>query len=170
MALDFAIFLAELNPSTSRTVHVFPDIDSLDSVVNPVNLNVHYHEELVSRTVAEIKEYLDIMAEQYPLRVERLRSWYGRQVERQGKRAKDDGATISNLDLDSLCDTIKTAKSVKFFGGSSLGLLQRLIQRGIASNMQCYLQTVYTLLFFFIFFLFFFTVPRLLLIPSQGNL
>jgi hypothetical protein len=136
------------------------DVDTLDSLKNPVNLNVHYHEELVARTQKELESYQVIMTVPLPERVEQVRGWYRECIEAQEEAAKQKGNSLCNIDLDSLCATIKSAKTVMFFGGSSLGILQRLIQRGVASNMQCFLQAVRKYLL----------TSREILIISQGSL
>ncbi|KAF2183302.1 hypothetical protein K469DRAFT_668319 [Zopfia rhizophila CBS 207.26] len=141
MALDFAISLTELNEPTDRTLDIFLDVETFDSIVNPMNLNVHHHEELVYRPGMELGDYSNTMTEQcHSLRVEKVRGWYSNCTAQQEKRAKNKGARISDLDLALLCATIRAAKPVKFFGGSSLGLLQRLLHRGASTNLQCYLQ------------------------------
>lgn len=139
IALDL---LSSLSSWSSNPVDVFLDVETLDSLENPVNLNMHYHEELVARTEEELENYQAIMTEPYPQRVENLREWYRMCIKPLEKEAMQNGNAVSNLDFDWLCRQAKTAKSVKFFGGSSLRLLQRLMERHVVNNMQCYLQAV----------------------------
>ncbi|KAI1744680.1 hypothetical protein F4680DRAFT_233395 [Xylaria scruposa] len=136
VALDLLNFLGH---ASSDPVDVFLDVDALDSIENPVNLNVHHHEELVARNQEELESYQVIMNEPYPQRVQDLRGWYHKCVKSLENRAGECKA-VSNLDFVSLCEKVKAAKSVKFFGGASLGLLQRLINEDAASNIQCYMQ------------------------------
>ncbi|KID62615.1 hypothetical protein MAN_07831, partial [Metarhizium hybridum] len=116
------------------------DLESLDDIENPVNLNFHYKEELAARSVQELMSYQDIMNEPFAQRVESLRGWYRRCIERAETRPENHGSSVRPLDFNSLCDAIQTAGSVRFFGGASLTILQRFIQRGVASNVRCHLQ------------------------------
>lgn len=141
MALDLLTCLT-CWPDNEAKTNVFLDVDSLDSLENPVNLNVHHHEELVARTKEELESYQAIMAEPHSERVKSLRGWYQRCIEPLQKATRQNGNTVSDLDLDSFYEKVKAAKSVKFFGGASLGLLERLIHKGTVSNVQCYLQAV----------------------------
>lgn len=123
-------------------VEFFIDYESLEEIHNPVNLNFHHHEELVPRSEEELKSYESILAEPLERRVESLRGWYGSCIERAERRKENQGSSVRALDFDALCNTIKAAKSVRFFGGSSLRILQRFIQRGVANKLQCHLQVV----------------------------
>ena len=139
LALDFLSCLGEW---TDSSVDVYLDVDTLDTLENPVNGNMHYHEELVARTVEELKRNQEIMAEPYPQRLVNLRDWYQGCVAPLEAEASRRGNSVRDLDIEWLCDEIKSAKDVKFFGGSSLGILKRLHQKGVAKDMQCYLQAV----------------------------
>ncbi|KAI0183110.1 hypothetical protein EV127DRAFT_447902 [Xylaria flabelliformis] len=136
VALDLLNFLGH---GSGDPIDVFLDVDTLDSIENPVNLNVHHHEELVARNREELEGYQVIMNKPYPQRVQDLREWYHKCINSLETTA-DEGRAVRNLDFVSLCEKVKAAKSVKFFGGASLGLLQRLIHEGAASNIQCSLQ------------------------------
>ncbi|KAI1110050.1 hypothetical protein F5Y14DRAFT_455441 [Nemania sp. NC0429] len=136
VALDFVNYLTA---GRGLPVNVFLDVDALDDIENPMNLNLHYHEELVPRSKEELESYRDIMNEPHAQRVKDLRGWYKRCIESLEK-TKLEGHTISNLDLVWLCEKVKAANSVKYFGGASLGFLQRLIRAGAAGNVQCCLQ------------------------------
>ncbi|KID59388.1 hypothetical protein MAN_10693, partial [Metarhizium hybridum] len=116
------------------------DLESLDEIENPVNLNFHHKEELANRSVEELKSFQDIMNEPFAQRVESLIGWYKRCIERAERRPENYGSSVLPLDFNSLCDTIKTATGVQFFGGASLTILQRFIQRDVASNVRCHLQ------------------------------
>ncbi|KAI1169847.1 hypothetical protein F4777DRAFT_162423 [Nemania sp. FL0916] len=137
LALDLLIFLGS---ASNNPVDVFFDVDVLDEIESPVNLNLHYHEELVDRNKEELKSYQAIMNEPYPQRIQNLREWYRRCIKSLEKKAAEKGNAVHNLDLVSLGEKVKAAKSVKFFGGASLGCLQRLISHVDVSNIQCYLQ------------------------------
>ncbi|KID97008.1 hypothetical protein MAJ_07013, partial [Metarhizium majus ARSEF 297] len=121
-------------------VEIFMDLESLGEIENPVNLNCHYKEELAARSVDEIKSYQGIMKAPFAQRVESLRGWYKRCIERAETRPDNSGSSVLPLNFNSLCDTIKAATSVRFFGGSSLTILQRFIKSGVASNVRCHLQ------------------------------
>ncbi|KFG84829.1 hypothetical protein MANI_029817 [Metarhizium anisopliae] len=125
---------------SKASVEILMDLESLDDIENPVNLNFHYKEELAARSVQELMSYQDIMNEPFAQRVESLRGWYRRCIERAETRPENHGSSVRPLDFNSLCDAIQTAGSVRFFGGASLTILQRFIQRGVASNVRCHLQ------------------------------
>lgn len=135
-------FLHFLGSESRNPINVFVDIDALDDIRNPMNLNLHYHEELVARTKEELDSYEAIMDKPYPQRVQDIREWYHGCTESLEKRAAEKGNAVSDLDFVSLCEKVKAAKSVKFFGGASLGFLQRLVIEDAVSNVQCYLQAV----------------------------
>jgi hypothetical protein len=142
MALRFGNFLAELDPLAEQAAQVFLDIESLDSLANVVNMNIHDHEELVDLPEADMKQFRDIMNGTDSERVEKHRKWYSSRMAQEEEKAKRVGASIRDLDLDSLCAIIKDAKSVEFFGGSSAGLVERLCKRGVAGKIQYYAQLV----------------------------
>ncbi|KAH7160678.1 hypothetical protein EDB81DRAFT_323034 [Dactylonectria macrodidyma] len=121
-------------------IEVLMDIESLDVIQNPVNLNFHHKEELVSRSEEELKEHQNIMNEPLDQRVESLKKWYSACIKRAESRKVNQGCSVSPLLYDSLCQTIKDAKSVQFFGGSSLAILQRFIHSDVANKVQCHIQ------------------------------
>ncbi|QLI74647.1 uncharacterized protein G6M90_00g112120 [Metarhizium brunneum] len=125
---------------SKASVEILMDLESLDEIENPVNLNFHYKEELAARSVDELMSYQDIMNEPFAQRVESLRGWYRRCIERAETRPENHGSSVRPLDFNSLRDAIQTAGSVRFFGGASLTILQRFIQRGVASHVRCHLQ------------------------------
>ncbi|KAI0098190.1 hypothetical protein GGR51DRAFT_538526 [Nemania sp. FL0031] len=137
VALDLVTFLGD---GPSNSVDVFLDADALNDVENPMNLNLHYHEELVARNKEELESYQVIMNEPYPQRVQYLREWYHSCIKSLEKKEVGRGNAVRNLNFVSLCEKVKAAKSVKFYGGASLELLQRLIRVDAVSNIQCYLQ------------------------------
>ncbi|KAH8706414.1 hypothetical protein BGZ61DRAFT_388757 [Ilyonectria robusta] len=121
-------------------VEVLMDLESLDGIQNPVNLNFHHKEELVSRSEEELKSHQEIMTEPLAQRVESLKSWYSACIERAERKMVNQGSSVRPLDYDALCQTIKNSTSVQFFGGSSLAILQRFIQSGVADRVKCHLQ------------------------------
>ncbi|KAI0868313.1 hypothetical protein GGS24DRAFT_482790 [Hypoxylon argillaceum] len=137
VALDL---LAFLRCWSSNPVDLFLDIDTLDDIEMPMNLNLHYHEELLARSQQELGEYNSIMQRPYPQRIQPIRDWYDKCIQSLQHSVIDKDHTVSNLNLSSLCEKVKAAKSVKFFGGASLGLLQRLIHEDAVSNIECCLQ------------------------------
>ncbi|KAH8885283.1 hypothetical protein GQ53DRAFT_696167 [Thozetella sp. PMI_491] len=137
LALDFLNCLASWSTSP---VEVLLDVDALERIQSPANLKVHFHEELVARSNEEVENYYGIMNKRHVQRIQQSRSWYRRCIETVEATTKPKGHSLRNLSLGSLCDTIKTARRALFLGGASLGLLQRLIQKGAAAKMHCYLQ------------------------------
>jgi hypothetical protein len=139
VALDFLTCLGAWSGSPAE---VFLDTGSLDHAQNPVNLFAHHHEELVDRTKEELEDFERIMAMPWPERSRQLKSWYLGCMAPLEVEARQNGSAVKNLDIDSLCNAIKAANSVKYFGGSSISLLQRLMKKKAVSNMQCILQAV----------------------------
>ncbi len=136
MALDFA---SVMRCRSSRPIKIFVDRDALAGLESPINLHAHHHEELVARTEKELAEFQDIMNGPLSERTTRHRSWYHRILHKKLKEHQD---AVHILDIDSFCQTLKTAEKVIFFEGASLGLLERLMRKGVGSNMDCYLQAV----------------------------
>ena len=134
--------LQTLRTWSDRSVHVVLDLEGLQGIENPVNLNMHHHEELVARTSQELESYNTIVTQDFPQRLESLRTWYRECILALEKEMEGSDSTLSELNFDTLCEDINSAKTVRFFGGSSLGLLDRLIDQGAAGKMQCFLQAV----------------------------
>jgi hypothetical protein len=139
-AWDFASCLAQWSNNASN--EVFVDFDSLQEIENPVNLNFHHHEELVNRSEDELKTYHDILTEPFPQRTRSIRHWYEKCVRRIQQEGSSSNTSIQPLDLDFICEGIKTAATVRFFGGSSLRILRQFLERGVAGKMKCHLQVV----------------------------
>lgn len=139
-AWDFASCLAQWSNNASN--EVFVDFDSLEEIDNPVNLNFHHHEELVNRSEDELKTYHDILTEPFPQRTESIRYWYENCVRRIQHEETSSNTSVEPLDLDFVCEEIKTAATVRFFGGSSLRILRQFLERGVADKMKCHLQVV----------------------------
>ena len=85
------------------------------------------------------------MEEPLPQRLASLREWYKTCTKTAEKEIGGVGNSVKQLELDSLCETIKSAESVLFLGGASLGILQRFIDKGVADKVKCHLQIVSTL-------------------------
>jgi hypothetical protein len=107
-----------------------------------VNLFFHRQEELVARSEKELLRYGNIMEEPLPQRLDSLREWYKTCTKTAEKEIGGVGNSVKQLELDSLCETIKSAESVLFLGGASLGILQRFIDKGVADKVKCHLQIV----------------------------
>lgn len=119
------------------------DTDSLHEIENPVNLNLHHHEELNSRSEGELRIHKAIMdAKQHEPRAEALRGWYKECIKHAETSPENKGSSIQPLNIDSLCETVKEARSVRFFGGSSLRILRQFIERGVAKKVECNIQAV----------------------------
>ncbi|KAL6355079.1 hypothetical protein LRP88_11556 [Fusarium phalaenopsidis] len=131
---------AALNEWLHAPVEVFIDLDGFEEVHNPVNLFFHRQEELVARSEKELLRYGDIMDEPLPQRLGSLREWYKTCTKTAEKEIGGVGNSVKQLELDSLCETIKSAESVLFLGGASLGILQRFINKGVADKVKCHLQ------------------------------
>ncbi|KAL6364678.1 hypothetical protein LRP88_00648 [Fusarium phalaenopsidis] len=131
---------AALNEWLHAPVEVFIDLDSFEEVHNPVNLFFHRQEELVARSEKELLRYGNIMDEPLPQRLDSLREWYKTCTKAAEKEIGGVGNSVKQLEIDSLCETIKSAESVLFLGGASLGILQRFIDKGVADKVKCHLQ------------------------------
>ncbi|KAM5348815.1 hypothetical protein ACJ41O_008638 [Fusarium nematophilum] len=130
-----------LHQWTGKPVEVLTDLETLSEIDNPVNLNFHHHEELSSRSEGELVSYEAIMeVEPLKQRVEGVRDWYRGCIKQAEENPENQGISVRALNLNSLCDTIRRAASVEFFGGSSLRILREFIQRGVAHKVQCSLQ------------------------------
>lgn len=144
MGWDFANCLSDW---AQAPVRVFIDYDSLEEVQNPVNLNVHFHEELVTRSKDEVATYKSIMDDpeletSHPQRVERLREWYRSCIATGSEITNLRDSRVDALDFEDLCRTVRAAGNVRFLGGSSLRILRRFIEEGISQRIQCHLQVV----------------------------
>ncbi|KAM0352906.1 hypothetical protein ACHAPU_001789 [Fusarium lateritium] len=137
-AWDFASCLAQWSNNASNEVLV--DFDSLDEIENPVNLNFHHHEELVNRSEDELRAYDDILTQPFPQRTQSIRDWYEQCISRIEREESNSNTSVHPLDLDYVCQKIKTATNVRFFGGSSLRILRQCLERGVAGKMKCHLQ------------------------------
>ncbi|KAI8648916.1 hypothetical protein NCS56_01508500 [Fusarium sp. Ph1] len=119
---------------------VFIDLDGFKEVHNPVNLFFHRQEELVARSEKELLSYGNHMDKPLPQRLDSLREWYKTCTKTAEKEIGGIGNSVKELELDSLCETIKSAESVLFLGGASLGILLRFINKGVADKVKCHLQ------------------------------
>ncbi|KAM5375955.1 hypothetical protein ACJA88_007066 [Fusarium oxysporum] len=139
-ALDLATCLSEW--SNNNPVEVLVDYETLEHIENPVNLHMHHHEELVNRTENELKEYYDILKKvlHFGRRTDNLRGWYNKCIWRLEHDRKLSDISVERLVLDKVLNRIQTAGSVRFFGGSSLRILQQFLDRGVASKIKCHLQ------------------------------
>ncbi|KAL2682352.1 hypothetical protein Neosp_006802 [[Neocosmospora] mangrovei] len=131
---------AALNEWLHAPVEVLIDLDGFDEVENPVNLYFHRQEELVARSEKELLRYENIIEEPVPKRLESLREWYKTCTKTAEEQIGGIGNSVTQLKLDSLCETIKSAESVLFLGGASLGILERFIEKGVADKVKCHLQ------------------------------
>ncbi|KAM0425388.1 hypothetical protein ACHAPT_009445 [Fusarium lateritium] len=131
---------AALSDWLNAPVEVFVDLDDFDHVHNPVNLFFHRQEELVARSEQELLRYEAIMEEPLPQRAQSLREWYKACTKNAEEQVGNSGNSVKQLVLDSLCETIKSAESVLFLGGASVGILQRFINKGVADKVKCHLQ------------------------------
>ncbi|KAF4961018.1 hypothetical protein FGADI_533 [Fusarium gaditjirri] len=139
-ALDLAACLSEW--SNNNPIEVLVDYETLEHIENPVNLHMHHHEELVNRTENELKNYYDILENvlHFGRRTDNLRGWYHKCIWRLEKDMKLSDISVDRLVLDKVLHRIQTAGSVRFFGGSSLRILQQFLDRGVASKIKCHLQ------------------------------
>ncbi|KFA71018.1 hypothetical protein S40288_10414 [Stachybotrys chartarum IBT 40288] len=134
VALDF---VTSISTRMGASIEAFLDIESLNELENPVNLYLHHHEELPSRSLAELEEYAAIMQEPMEERLPSLRAWYAHCTERaEGIYAKP----IMDLDFEKLCATIQRAENVQFFGGSSCRILRQLDEKGLSGKIECNIQ------------------------------
>jgi len=136
-AADFLSALHSWSPGASHDV--FVNGDALDRIINPVNLKTHSHEELVCRTPDEINKFNKIMKQDFKSRRQDLLAWY--EDCRRWKMQTARG-TVQPFKFDQLIERVKAAKTVKYFGGASLLLLQRFLDSGIAEKINCCIQAV----------------------------
>jgi hypothetical protein len=139
-AWDFASCLAEW--SNNAPNEVFVDLESLDEIENPVNLNFHHHEELVNRSADELKAYDNIMKKPFPQRSRGLEDWYEECAKRIEQEECNSETSVQPLNLKTVYNAIETAASVRFFGGSSLRILRLFLEKGVAGKVKCHLQVV----------------------------
>ncbi|CAH0051848.1 unnamed protein product [Clonostachys solani] len=147
--------------SPAPKVEVLVDYDSLEEIQNPVNLHLHYHEELVSRTNDEIERYNAAVQEEYGEHSKKegcdssnqgkkalekdeesnaVEKWYEECINKEQKRNEGQNTSVGQLDIESLCKAINAARNVRFMGGSSLRILRQFIEKKVASKVDCYLQ------------------------------
>lgn len=139
MTLDYLTVMKE---RCKRSFGVFIDKECLLELQSPINLHMHHHEELVARTRKELEAYQSIMTFPLDKRRRKLRLWYQDAIERKLKQHAED--PIRFLDIDILRETIRRHDDVTFFGGASLSVLQRLLERdeGIGQKIRVYQQGV----------------------------
>lgn len=100
-----------LNQCCGRPVEVLIDEESLDEIENPVNLNVHHHEELMNRTKDELDEHEEIMGLNGTERDQGLRAWYESCTNRAQEAHRNYGE-VKPLDLNTLCGVIRRSDDV----------------------------------------------------------
>ncbi|KAK2122117.1 hypothetical protein NOF04DRAFT_1316671 [Fusarium oxysporum II5] len=139
-ALDLASCLAEWSNNGQNEVLV--DYESLSDVENPVNLHMHHHEELPSRSAQEVRAYNSILGEvgDSDSRAVKMRGWYDMCIRRLENNTCTSNTTVEPLVLGNLVSQIQNAKSVRFFGGSSLRILRQFLDRGVGNRVRCHLQ------------------------------
>lgn len=115
------------------------DRDALDNLESPVSLHRHHHDELVARSETELAIHQDIMNGPPSERVTRLRRWYQQAIK---AKLEEHGDAVQDLDFNKLCQTLDAAEKVTCFVGSSLGLIARLMRKGLGKNMHLYVQNV----------------------------
>ncbi|EGU73074.1 hypothetical protein FOXB_16417 [Fusarium oxysporum f. sp. conglutinans Fo5176] len=105
-ALDLASCLAEWSNNGQNEVLV--DYESLSDVENPVNLHVHHHEELPSRSAQEVRAYNSILGEvgDSDSRAVKMRDWYDMCIRRLENNTCTSNTTVEPLVLGNLgtCD------------------------------------------------------------------
>ncbi|KAF4336497.1 hypothetical protein FBEOM_9629 [Fusarium beomiforme] len=140
IALDLASCLAEWSNDGHNEVLV--DYESLLDIENPVNLHMHHHEELLNRSEQELRAYNSILTEVSDIdrRTIDVRNWYSMCIGRLENKDSISNTTVQRLALENILRRIHDAKSVRFFGGSSLRILHQLLDGGVGSKMKCHLQ------------------------------
>ncbi|KAG7424351.1 hypothetical protein Forpi1262_v014518 [Fusarium oxysporum f. sp. raphani] len=121
-ALDLATCLSEW--SNNSPIEVLVDHETLEHIENP------------------LKEYDDILKKvlDFDHRTDSLRGWYNKCIWRLEHDRKLSDISVEQLVLDKVLNRIETAGRVRFFGGSSLRILQQFLDRGVASKIKCHLQ------------------------------
>uniref|UniRef100_A0A8H7NI10 Uncharacterized protein n=1 Tax=Bionectria ochroleuca TaxID=29856 RepID=A0A8H7NI10_BIOOC len=139
--------------SPAPEVEVLVDYDSLEEIQNPVNLYLHYHEELASRTHDEIERYHAAVQEEYGEPSNKykkalgkddtsnaMEKWYDDCIAKEQKKYEAQNTSVGQLHIELLCKAINAARNVRFMGGSSLRILRQFIEKKVASKVDCYLQ------------------------------
>jgi hypothetical protein len=139
-AMDFLAALADWEPGAQREVYL--NYDALDRIINPVNFQTHAHEELVCRTPAEVEAFNDIMKKEFSERPGALQAWYRKCCEVKKRAAQQTRHAVRPLNMDSLLARVKSAQTVKYFGGASLLMLERFYTAGVARKIDCSIQAV----------------------------
>lgn len=128
-------------PAVNLKMH---NLHTLDKIQMPVNLKVHHPEELISRSREELEEHKVIMQEEsLDIRTTLLRKWYRQCIDTQ--REVCDQKEIRTLRLVLLRQTIRQADRPLYLGGSSMRLLQQLLEkRNVTNKLTCCFQAVRT--------------------------
>ncbi|TPX09735.1 uncharacterized protein E0L32_009074 [Thyridium curvatum] len=124
-------------PAVNLKMH---NLHTLDKIQMPVNLKVHHPEELISRSREELEEHKAIMQEEsLDTRTTLLRKWYRQCIDTQ--REVCDRKEIRTLRLVLLRQTIRQADRPLYLGGSSMRLLQQLLEkRNVTNKLTCCFQ------------------------------
>ncbi|KAI7774617.1 hypothetical protein LA080_008060 [Diaporthe eres] len=133
LALDY---LATMRKRRSR-FECYLDVACLGKLASPINLKAHHHEELVARTAEELDEFRTIMdmptfdEPQGEERRGKFQEWYSKAIER--KKEEFGGASpFEELNYKYLASQIRAHDEVMFFGGASLTILQKLLEKDSA--------------------------------------
>ncbi|RSL45864.1 hypothetical protein CEP54_014101 [Fusarium duplospermum] len=171
VTLDFASYLVKHSFGRSykgtgeicrSNIEILIDSDSLPKIKNPVNLNAHHRDEIFGRNHPELQSFEKAATMEGEERKEAFRNYYRESIHRKTKElgdsvkvlvkgsmkgsaedsAKHSAIPIGHLDRTNLYERIEAAKSVHWFGGCSLTLLQDVHRAGLAAKLNCCVQAV----------------------------
>lgn len=123
-------YLSTMRTRCSRPFDCYVDNVCLKHLESPINLQTHWHEELVFRTARELKEFQVItdMRIDDEARQEKLRSWYKQAVDRKLGDFGTERPYKDLTDYGTLFDEMRKYDRIIFFGGCSLTILQHILQ------------------------------------------
>lgn len=140
-------YYATIKSQSSVPFDAYVDVACLKHLDSPINLWVHYHDELIGRSAPEIREFRRII-EEHPEnneeRMRKIRVWYDEAIAQ--KEAEFGGQRpIKELrDYSDLYDDIRNHDRTIFFGGASCTIVAHIIkyQPALAEKLEYYQQGV----------------------------
>ncbi|RSL42581.1 hypothetical protein CEP54_015429 [Fusarium duplospermum] len=151
VAYDFASFLTErlsdyghegTDGASRFNIELLIDSGCLQSIENPVNLNVHHRDDIFGRNHSELESFEEATEMEGEDKKKAIQDYYVESIERKVIELKDSAVTVKLLDRKDLYKRIEAAKSVHWFGGCSLTLLQDVHKAGLAPKLNCCVQAV----------------------------
>lgn len=145
-------FLSTMRRGDKLHFDAYVDCKCLDTLLSPINLKLHSHEELVFRTASELQDFRTITEsdEDVSNKSVKLREWYEGAITRKKESDFDNAQPWTDLedsnDYDKLFDEMNEYERVNIFGGCSLTILNDLLQQerrdGLSGKIAYYQQGV----------------------------